>query len=142
MHVLFAIKNFQNTIARNIFNNVKLANCSSPPSMIQAEIIFYLLQNKNQDVYQKDLENVFKIRRSTISGVLKTLEKKGVIKRLDSSNDARVKKIVLTKEAEDLYVLGLEWFNKLEEKATKDIDAYQITIFLEVLQKMQNNLEN
>ena len=134
MHVLFAIKNFQNTIARNIFNNVKLANCSSPPSMIQAEIIFYLLQNKNQ--------NVFKIRRSTISGVLKTLEKKGVIKRLDSSNDARVKKIVLTKEAEDLYVLGLEWFNKLEEKATKDIDAYQITIFLEVLQKMQNNLEN
>ena len=90
MHVLFAIKNFQNTIARNIFNNVKLANCSSPPSMIQAEIIFYLLQNKNQDVYQKDLENVFKIRRSTISGVLKTLEKKGVIKRLDSSNDARV----------------------------------------------------
>lgn len=141
MHILFEIKNLQNVIARNIFNDVPLNKFKTPPSMIQVEVIFHLLQNKEREVYQKDLETIFKLRRSTISGVLKTLEKRGVIKRIDSKTDARVKRIIITKEAEDLYVKGLEWMEKIEKKATKGIEKEKLEIFLKVLEQMKNNIE-
>ena len=44
------------------------------------------------DVYQKDIESFFKLRRSTVSSQLDTLEKKGLIQRVPVSHDARLKK--------------------------------------------------
>ena len=53
-------------------------------------------EEKNIDTFQKDIEKEFSINRSTTSEMIKLMCKKGMIKRVAVSHDARLKKIVLT----------------------------------------------
>ena len=72
------------------------------PTPTQMQIIAYILKHKNEDIYQRDLENVLKLRRATVSGVLKTMEKNGFITRITDKEDTRIKKIILNKNAEEI----------------------------------------
>ncbi len=51
------------------------------------------------ETFQKDIENEFSINRSTTSEMLKLMSKKGMIERVPVSYDARLKKIVLSKQS-------------------------------------------
>ena len=59
-------------------------------------ILGYLCRNEHKDIFQKDIEAEFKICRSTVTNILKLMEKKGYIKRESVPYDARLKKLVLT----------------------------------------------
>ena len=48
---------------------------------MQLFILEYLYQHQQQDVFQRDLEAEFHVRRSTVTGILKGMEKKGLIQR-------------------------------------------------------------
>lgn len=52
-----------------------------------------------KDIFQKDLEIEFCIRPPTATGILRTMEKNGLIERSASQQDGRLKKIVLTDKA-------------------------------------------
>ena len=54
----------------------------SKPSIAQMQIIKYILKHDGKTIYQRDLEEVFNLRRATISGILKTMEKNNVIIRV------------------------------------------------------------
>ncbi len=140
-YVLFEIKQLQNTIVRTICTDMKQHNITSPPTLIQAEIIGYLIQNKEKNVYQRELESVFKLRRSTISGILQTMEKKNIIERVDNQNDGRTKKIILTEKAFLQQEIALNYLKQLEQNITKDITVEELELFRQVVQKMKHNLE-
>ena len=73
-------------------NTEKLQEPISGHNMI---VIEYLIKHE-EPVYQRDLENHFFVRRSTVSKVLRLMEEKGMIERLSVHDDARLKQIVLT----------------------------------------------
>ena len=50
------------------------------------------------DLFQRDLEKMFDIRRSSVSTMISCVEKKGYIKRVSIPTDKRVNKIILTEE--------------------------------------------
>ncbi len=52
-------------------------------------IIGFLAEHQNEDIFQKDIETNFSIRRSTVSNMLKLMEQKGFITRESVSGDAR-----------------------------------------------------
>ena len=58
---------------------------------------------ENGDVFQKDLEKMFDIRRSSVSTMISCVEKKGYIKRESIPTDKRINKIVLTEEGRKKY---------------------------------------
>ena len=89
---------------------------------------------------RQDLEKAIKLRRATISGVLKTMEKKNLITRVISSKDARVKKIILSDKTKKMYLESKTKLEALEELITSNISDNEINIFLEVMNKMQENL--
>ena len=64
-------------------------------TMVQAAFLLFI--NDEKEVFQKDLEAEFDIRPSTVTNILRVLERKGFIEKLYVSTDARLKKIVLTK---------------------------------------------
>lgn len=138
-YVLFEIKQLQNAIVRTICTDMKQHNITSPPTLIQAEITGYLIRNKEKNVYQKELEAVFKLRRSTISGILQTMEKKNIIQRVD---DGRTKKIILTEQAIQQQELALQYLKQLEQTIIKDITVEELELFHQVIQKMKQNLES
>ena len=61
-----------------------------------------LLETMHREVYQKDIEEEFQIRKSTATGILQLMEKNGFISRESSKKDARLKRIVPTPKAEAL----------------------------------------
>ena len=92
------------------------------------------------DVYQKDVEAHFSVRRSTASRMLGTLEEKGLIRRESVESDARLKKIVLTDEVWELhrYVSGA--ISRIVENATLGIDENELESFYKTLEKIKENL--
>lgn len=67
-------------------------------TLMHGWIIAYLYDHCDEDVYQKDIENAFSIARSTVTSILKLMEKKNYITRESVESDARLKKLVLPKQ--------------------------------------------
>lgn len=97
-------------------------------------------QPENKNVFQKDIEKEFQIRRSTATGILQLLEKNGYIIREVVAEDARLKKITLTKKA----ILAQDELSRKVEKIDKLIETglskEEIETFFNVAEKIKNNL--
>lgn len=103
-------------------------------------IIRYLAENKDKDVYQKDLEEQFTVTRSTTSKVLRLMEQKGLIRRQAVNRDARLKKIVLTEKAWKIKELMREDAEKMEQSLIKGFTEEELQTFYSYLQRMKANL--
>lgn len=103
-------------------------------------IIMFLMEHSNEDIFQKDIEHIFSIRRSTASNMLKLMEKKGYIRREPVDYDARLKKIVLTKPARDMFELLTEQLDEKESLLRRNISEDEIAIFFSVLDRIQENI--
>ena len=62
-------------------------------------VLRYLRAHEGEDVFQKDLETAFKVRRSTISRTVELMEQKGLLLREPVNGDARLKRLRLTPKA-------------------------------------------
>lgn len=101
----------------------------------------YFYKNRHRDVFQKDFEQEFNIRRSTASSILSLMEKNELIKRESVPYDARLKKITLTQKALDVQAVVNEAFSRFESTMKQSISDEELEIFFRVLNKINNNLE-
>ena len=103
--------------------------------------IGFFYHNRDRDVFQKDFEQEFNIRRSTASNILALIEKNGLITRESVPYDARLKKITLTQKALDVQNVVEKAFESLEDTMKKDITEDELRVFFRVIDKINNNLE-
>ena len=104
-------------------------------------IVKYLMDHRDEEVFQRDIERTFSIRRSTASGILNLMEKNGLIKRESVQEDARLKKLVLTAKAIDLSNRITKELENKEQQMTKGLTEQELDTFLSVLGKIKANLE-
>ncbi|MBE6824561.1 MAG: MarR family transcriptional regulator [Ruminococcaceae bacterium] len=104
-------------------------------------ILLYLHTQSNNNVFQKDLEEEFSVRRSTMSKVLTALEQKGYIKRVSVSEDKRLKKIVITSKADNLIDALKSDREKLEAKIVRGISESELNTLRSLLNKIKDNLK-
>lgn len=108
----------------------------------QAYVIdFISMEGKHRDIFQKDLEKEFDLKRSSISLMLNNMEKNDLIQRIPVAEDARLKKIILTEKAITLNKKISNAIDSVENKLCKDITLEEINMFYKVLNKIRNNLE-
>ena len=137
--LLYNLNLLNKLIAREfICNNKDLFCCD--PSTTQMIIMNYILNHQNEDIYQKDLEEVLHLRRATVSGVLQTMEKHELIERVLCDNDVRCKKIILKEKAKKMFDVKKMEFFKLEEVIKKGLSDEEIEIFCHIIESMQNNI--
>lgn len=135
----YEIKTLENLITRKILS---IAKEEGYPALttVQIRIMRYLFMNKDKEIYQKDIEKNFVVRRSTASGIIDTMEKNGMLKREESTLDLRTKRIVLT----DKYIDRMEFLEGLIEKfqnnLTEGISDVDLNTFFAVIDKMKDNL--
>ena len=84
-------------------------------------IIEYIAQNSDKEIFQRDIEEQFLIRRSTVSNMIQLMEKKGYIERKSVNYDARLKKLELTYKAWEMYDDMQSYFKENETTMRKDI---------------------
>ncbi len=101
----------------------------------------YFYKNRDRDIFQKDFEKEFDIRRSTASNILALMEKNGLIIRQSVEQDARLKKIVLTQKAVDIHRKVESAFQKMEEDISQGISDEEMEAFLKTVDKIKNNIE-
>ncbi len=101
----------------------------------------YFANNQHRDIFQKDFEQKFNIRRSTASAILSLMEKNDLIKRESVPNDARLKKIVLTRKALEIHSVVNEASERFETAMKEGISEEELEIFFTVLQKINSNIE-
>ena len=82
---------------------------------------FILLETMHRDLYQKDIEEEFQIRKPTVTGILKLMEKNGYIYRESAKQDARLKQIIPTEKAEKIRPAILKSIEEGEAKMLRGI---------------------
>ena len=105
-------------------------------------IIGFLADNADREIFQRDIEDHFTITRSTASKVLSLMEQKGLIRRMAVSQDARLKKIVLTDKAHDITKIMLDDREKLENTLMKGFTEDEAELLVNYLTRMKENISN
>ena len=130
-----------NTVSHQLKRQMFAHEAEDSLTNMQRHVLHYILfQSLKRDVYQKDVEKEFQIRRSTVTGTLQLLEKKGLIRRESVEWDARLKKVIPTDKAEGIreYVLGNIRYT--ENVLRAGIPKAKLSVCLEVLEQMSANL--
>lgn len=139
-NIFNSIKELEKGIVRKIMSETSHDEMYSKPSIAQMQIIKYILKHDGKTIYQRDLEEVFNLRRATISGILKTMEKNNVIIRVCDPNDARGKIVILSDDAKKFFKEKETLFKKIETVLKKDISKEELEIFYKVILKMRDNI--
>lgn len=104
-------------------------------------IIGYIYENRSRDIFQRDLEKEFNLRGSTVTNMLKLMEKNGLVERKSVEGDARLKKICLTPKAIELQRLIDRDFEQLEKTVSENIPENELEVFFGVLEKINSNIK-
>lgn len=137
----FQLKAVNNLIRRNLYVRFEQAGLSELVGM-QGPMIGYLYdKGQERDVFQKDIERAFNIRRSTATVMLQTLEQKGYIVREPSRTDGRLKRIVLTDKAVEQNFRIRKQIDAFHLELEQGITPGEKAEFLRILEKIRNNLE-
>lgn len=99
------------------------------------------MEELGRDVYQRDFETDFGITRSTVSKVLKLLEKKGMIVRTAVSHDGRMKKIGLTDRSREIGKKMHDEYLQMERQLTSGFSGEELKTLCAFLDRIQANLE-
>lgn len=102
---------------------------------------FILAHSTVQDLFQKDLEEEFNLRRSTATGILQLMEKSGLLYRESVDYDARLKRIVVTPKGEQKKLQVEQSIRVLEEQLQRGISPADLAVFFRVVEQMSKNLE-
>ena len=83
---------------------------------------------------------LFKLRRSTVSSQLNTLEKRGLIQRVAVPHDARLKKLVLTEKGVRIGDQVLQNLRQVNTLLIRGLNQEEVTDLTELLEKLEKNL--
>ena len=139
-HIGLEIKVLSNLLKRKVYSYLPPLDAELTDS--ERQVIGFLYKNQGKDIFQKDVEEKFVIRRSTASRMLKTLEEKNFIVREPVKGDARLKKVSLTPMAQDLQKIVIDRLDDFEEMLSRGISEEEMDIFFMIAEKVKKNLED
>lgn len=111
------------------------------PKGVNGWAIHYFYDNREKEIFQRDFEQRFSIRRSTASNILKTMEQNGFIQRVSVKNDARLKQIILTDKAIKIHEEIMKDIERREAVLRKGFSDDEIEKFLGMIDRFVINLE-
>lgn len=136
----FEIKTISNLIKREI-DHYEVKTYGENITGTNRYILLHLAHNTDREIFQRDLEEVFSVRRSTMSDILLRMEEKGLLVRTSVKRDARLKRITLTKKGERLHQQMKDSVDAMEEKLITGLSHEEQATLHTLLEKLKNNLE-
>ena len=132
------VKSLANLLKRRLDTSIAKA---SPDNITGVQVLILgFISECETDVYQKDIEKQFDIRRSTVTNILHGMEKQEFINRESVNNDARLKKIILTSKAKEILNNLNDEVTKTQKLLIKDISEQDLETYFKVIKKMKENL--
>lgn len=91
-------------------------------------------------MFQRDIQEQFSIRRSTVTGILQLMEKNGLITRSSVEQDARLKKLELTPRAIELHERIERSVRQVEERISHCLTPEEKETFIQLCEKIRADL--
>ncbi|GFH42599.1 MarR family transcriptional regulator [Lactococcus hodotermopsidis] len=127
-------------LARNKSRTDKKCDISDEATGLQVWVTEYLLDRQDEDVFQKDLEKEFFMRRPTATNFIKKMERVGLITRQAVPHDARLKKIIVTEKALKMQQEMMKKTQEFEKVLRGDLSDEEIHQFIATVQKIKKNI--
>ena len=108
--------------------------------MLLGEII--CANNENRDVYQRDVEQWFHIRRSSVTAILQGMEQDGFITRSAVAKDARLKRLIATEKGRACHKQIEASIARFEDDLQSGIDPQQAAAARAVLEQTLRNAQH
>lgn len=145
-HIGPMIKAINSQIQKHINNTLGNAPVGLPLlTGTQHEVLAYLFNNSDKEIFQSELDKIFNLSRPTINGIIKRLSRAGMVSITQSNVDHRYKQIKLTQEAKTDMIKYKpkidEDINFMEEKLTEGLTSQEVETIRAVLPKMLTNLK-
>ena len=125
---------------KNYIQNQTVSDGDDPTAASHAWLIGYLCNNRDQEIYQRDLEDKLHLAKSSIATILQTLESAGYIRRETAPHDARQKLVVVTEEGCEFEQRMRRRILAAETQARKDIPEKDMDVFFRIVQQMLDNI--
>ena len=138
-HIGFQIRTLSNLISRKI--NQMVSDEEETLTAHQSWVLDYLTKNHNQDIFQRDIEKKFSIRRSTASHMLQLMEKNGYIRRISSPDDARMKKLIITEKGIEAQKRMKDRLYRFEEIFQSGLSSEDLQYLKQLLYKLECNIQ-
>lgn len=104
-------------------------------------VIGYLYENRHRDVFQRDIEKQFSVRRPTMTAILQLMEKNGLLYREKCDYDARLKRIKLTDAALKIHEAHERHIESFEHALREGVSDEELKSFFEIIGKISANAE-
>lgn len=93
--------------------------------------------SKIRNIYQRDIEAEFHIRRSSVTSILQLMEKKGWIIRESVPEDARLKRLVPTEKGIEVHNQVRNAIRQMEESMRNVMTEEERAVFRTVMEKIK-----
>ena len=104
-------------------------------------VLRYVKEHEGEDVYQRDLEKAFRLRRSTISNMIDLMVQKQYLVRESVEGDKRLKRLRLTEKGEAILCEVTHAAEKLETSLREKFSREEYAAFSNLLERLCNSLE-
>ena len=106
-----------------------------------ARILGFVYHKANKkDIFQRDIEEEFEIRRSSVTSVLQLMERNGHIERVSVSTDARLKKITLTEKGKEIQRNVRNLILEFEKSLTDELSDEELDILVSLIDRLSNRI--
>lgn len=109
---------------------------------VQSRIICYIYkESKKRDVFQKDIEEEFGIRRSSVTNVIQLLEKNCFLCRESVLEDGRLKKLMLTEKGIEVQCSVMQSIERVEQMLTDTLGEEEKKHFIEMIYRLSQEMD-
>lgn len=136
-----SIKTLNNLMCRQ-FDRARKSCMGEGATVMHIWILKFIKERGDEATFQKDVEKEFKISKSTVTNILKLMEKKNLITRESVDYDDRLKKLCLTEKGRQVTETMKQSAMKSDKMLIEGIEPEKLEIFYEVLDHIKYNIEN
>ena len=136
----FQIRTLSHLVKRTV-DQVAFDEQDDHPTGVQGWILGYLYENQGREIFQRDIQEQFSIRRSTVTGILQLMERNGLITRSSVERDARLKKLELTPRGVELHERVERSIRQVEDRLSQCLTPEEKDTFLTICEKIRAHLK-
>lgn len=130
-----------NILAKRIHRKIDKEVSQYGMTAVQGRILGFIFHKSDKkDIFQKDIEEELDIRRSSVTSVLQLMEKNGYIKRVSVTEDARLKKIVMTERGLEVQRKVYDSIVNIEESIRNELSNDEIKTLVNLIDRLTQKI--
>lgn len=119
--------------ANQLINNFDQFAANYGLTSMQMSVIDYLSRRHDEVVIQRDLEQEFNVKRSTMTLLLQRMDKKGLVVRKQALSDGRQKEVTLTNKSREMERLIQDYMKQQDDQIRQIFGQAEIKQFQRIL---------